>query len=44
MSEGLLSKWENLFGREEITDAKVHIFRQIVTNYTKKFMSDFDFV
>jgi hypothetical protein len=44
MSEGLLSKWENLFGREEITDAKVHIFRQIATNYTKKFMSDFDFV
>ena len=44
MSEGLLSKWENLFGREMITDVKLHIFRQIAPNYTKKFMSDFDFV
>lgn len=52
MSEGLLSKWENLFGRERtylfgramITDVKLHIFRQIAPNYTKKFMSDFDFV
>ena len=44
MSERLLSKWENLFGRAMITDVKLHIFRQIATNYTKKFMSDFDFV
>lgn len=43
MSEGLLSKWENLFGREMITGVKLHIFWQIAPNYTKKFMSDFDF-
>ena len=33
-----------LFGRAMITDVKLHIFRQIAPNYTKKFMSDFDFV
>ena len=43
MSGGLLSKWKvsleektYLFGREMITDAKLHIFQQIAPNYTKK--------
>ena len=51
MSEGLLSKWENLseertylFGREMITDVKLHIFRQIAPIYTKNVMLDSDFV
>ncbi len=40
MSERLLSKWENLFGRAMITDVKLHIFWQIATNYTKKFIKN----
>ena len=43
MNEGLLSKWNvsleeslYLFGREMITTAKLHFFRQLAPNYTKK--------
>jgi len=41
MSEELLSKMKVLFGREMITDAKLHIFRQIAPNYTKKYYVHF---
>lgn len=35
-SEWIVERMKGLFGREMITDVKLHIFRQIATNYTKK--------
>ena len=39
-SEWIVERMKGLFGRAMITDVKLHIFRQIATNYTKKFIKN----